>query len=266
VPTYLQQKWSHLSTPCRLPRATCDPTSQALQEAALPCSLPHSLPEALAQTVLEGHRGERVFEPWVVLRAERDVAHHGRSRQRSGGVARCGGRRHGGKVGLGLGGVGIADGVACRQDFQLAMTLIWKNVTHGPEMMVAPHRQARVRGEGVICRYLARLLHPVYDGEAADPVAVTEIDTWSDAAQGKNSEKDFLSHLKSLNSRLAPPRQWIVGEGVSLADVVNWALIKSSPFKKENSLLANVENWCRRCESLVEFKLASRVASQLKRR
>jgi hypothetical protein len=40
----------------------------------------------------------------------------------------------------GLGGVGIADGVACRQDFQLAMTLIWKNVTHGPEMMVAPHR------------------------------------------------------------------------------------------------------------------------------
>jgi len=159
---------------------------------------------------------------------------------------------------------GIARGVASRAAFDLAMTLVWKDVAHGSEMMVAPHRQAKIRGDSAICRYLARICQP-YDGEGCDAVRATEIDMWIDSAKC-SSEKEFAGLLKSLSSRLSSSRQWIVGGSISLADVINWALIRSSPFAKKHPLPPNVESWRKRCEDRPEFQLAARVASHTKKR
>lgn len=159
---------------------------------------------------------------------------------------------------------GIAGGVASRAAFDLAMTLVWKDVTRGTEMMVAPHRQAKIQGDAAICRYLARICQP-YDGEGCDAVRATEIDTWIDAANCSN-EKEFAGHVKSLSSRLSAPRQWIVGGAFSLADVINWALVRSSPFAKKNPLPPNVESWRKRCEDRPEFQLAARVAARTQKR
>jgi len=159
---------------------------------------------------------------------------------------------------------GIAKGVMSRAAHDLAMTLIWKDVAHGAEMMVAPQRQARIRGDAVICRYLARICQP-YDGEGCDALRATEIDTWADSAN-VSSEKEFASHLKSLSSRLSAPRQWIVGESPSLADIINWSAILTSPYAAKHPLPANVESWRKRCEDRPEFQLAARVASHAKKR
>jgi len=159
---------------------------------------------------------------------------------------------------------GIAKGASSRADYDLALTLIWKDVARGAEMMVAPHRQAKLVGDAAASRYLARICQP-YDGEGCDAVAATEIDTWADNANF-SSEKEFLAHVKSLSSRLSAPRQWIVGESPSLADVINWAAIRSSPFTTKHPLPANVESWRKRCEDRPEFQLAARVASHSKKR
>ena len=42
-------------------------------------------------------------------------------------------------------------------------------------------RQAKIRGDAAICRYLARICQP-YDAEGCDAVRATEIDAWTDAA------------------------------------------------------------------------------------
>jgi len=159
---------------------------------------------------------------------------------------------------------GIARGVASRAAYDLAMTLIWKDVAHGSEMMVAPHRQARIRGEAAICRYLARICQP-YDSEECDALRATEIDTWVDAAKS-TSEKEFCAHLKCLSSRLSGSRNWLVGESISLADVLNWAWLRSENYAKKPSLPTNVESWRKRCEDRPEFQLAARVASHSQKR
>jgi len=159
---------------------------------------------------------------------------------------------------------GIAAGVSSRAAFDLALTLIWKDVTRGSEMMVAPHRQAKIRGDAAICRYLARICQP-YDAEGCDAVRATEIDAWTDAANC-TSEKELAAHLKSLSSRLSGSRHWIVGDAPSLADVANWALVRSSPFLNKQPLPPNVESWRKRCQDRPEFQLAERVASRSKKR
>jgi len=159
---------------------------------------------------------------------------------------------------------GIASGVSSRAAFDLALTLIWKDVARGSEMMVAPHRQAKIRGDAAICRYLARICQP-YDAEGCDAVRATEIDAWTDAANC-TSEKELAAHLKSLSSRLSGSRHWIVGDALSLADVANWALVRSSPFLNKQPLPPNVESWRKRCQDRPEFQLAERVASRSKKR
>lgn len=159
---------------------------------------------------------------------------------------------------------GIAKGASSRASHDLAMTLIWKDVARGAEMMVAPHRQAKILGDAAVCRYLARICQP-YDGEGCDAIKATEIDTWADNANF-SSEKEFTGHLKSLSSRLSAPRQWIVGESPSLADIINWAAIRSCPFSTKQPLPSNVESWRKRCEDRPEFQHAARVASHSNKR
>jgi len=158
---------------------------------------------------------------------------------------------------------GIAKGASSRAAHDLAMTLIWKEVKHGAEMMVAPHRQAKIVGDAAVCRYLARICQ-AYDGEGCDAIKATEIDTWADNANF-TSEKEFTAHLRSLSSRLSAPRHWIVGDSTSLADVVNWAAIRSSPYSSKHPLPSNVESWRKRCEDRPEFQLAARVVSHSKK-
>ena len=126
-------------------------------------------------------------------------------------------------------------------------TCVYFAVKHGPTLMVNPRSQVTVEGEGTIARHLARLLHPSYDDE--DIVKATEIDQWVDTAsqysKGNNKEKNSV--LKNMNSKLGKS-EWLVGSGLSLADVMMWGVLVGT-----NGVPVNVQAWRERCSDRVEF-------------
>ena len=121
------------------------------------------------------------------------------------------------------------------------------SVGHGPTLMINPKSQVVLEGEGTIARHLARLLRPSY--EDGDVVMATEIDQWVDTAsqykKGNNKEKNSV--LKNMNSKLGKS-DWLVGEGLSLADVVMWGVLVGS-----NGVPGNVKSWLDRCSDRPEF-------------
>ncbi|XP_013407676.1 aminoacyl tRNA synthase complex-interacting multifunctional protein 2 [Lingula anatina] len=146
-----------------------------------------------------------------------------------------------------------------RRDYQLAITLIWKNVNHGPELMVNPHKQSPVQGEGNMARYLARLLSPGYD--SVDPITATEIDVFVDIATNQllhGNSKEKAAALRGLNSKLGSS-SWLVGSDLSLADIVVWSALQQTG--QAGGAPANVQKWIKACNNNFAFKLALSVMS-----
>lgn len=134
---------------------------------------------------------------------------------------------------------------------QLMITVIWKDVSNGPVMMVDPKNQTPIEGEASIARYLSRLLNPSYD--SSDPVTATVIDTWLDTAQqllnGNNKEKAAV--VRSLNSQLGK-NTWLVGTSLSLADIVMWSALHQS--QQASSAQGNVKKWLQACNNHPAFQ------------
>ncbi|KAJ8319330.1 hypothetical protein KUTeg_004421 [Tegillarca granosa] len=144
------------------------------------------------------------------------------------------------------------DGTKERGDNHLMITVIWKDVSNGPTLMVEPHRQTPIIGESNIARYLMRLLNPNYDTD--DIAKVTQIDEWLDTAniqvlQGNTKEKSAA--VRSLNSRLGR-NDWLVGSRLSLADIVMWSALNQS--NQVSDAPANVKKWLKLCSSNSAFK------------
>lgn len=128
-----------------------------------------------------------------------------------------------------------------RSDYQIILTLIWKKVPNGPELMVNPSKQSAIQGEVNIVRYIRRLLDST--AEAEDPATMATCDEVLDLVQlriidGNNKERD--SALRTLNSRLGRT-SWLVGDSVSSADIAAWSGINQC--KLSADLPGNVKKW-----------------------
>jgi len=143
--------------------------------------------------------------------------------------------------------------VSDRNKYQAAITLIWKDVKHGTNMMVSPRVQTLVEGESNVARYLARLLNPAYD--STDAVTATNIDQWLDQASQfvSGSNKERTAVLRSVNAQLGKA-QWLVGGQLSLADIVLWSAIQQTG--QADSVPGNVKKWIQTCNNTKLFKNA----------
>ncbi|XP_071501616.1 aminoacyl tRNA synthase complex-interacting multifunctional protein 2-like [Diadema antillarum] len=141
-----------------------------------------------------------------------------------------------------------------RGDNQLSLTLIWKNVTHGPEMKVKASSQTPIQGEVNILRYLSRLLTPTYD--AADITTVTSIDGFLDLTSStilKGSSKEKAAAVRTLNSTLGK-RTWLVGESPTIADIAVWSALHQTG--QNSGAPSNVQKWLKACAAQSQFRTA----------
>ena len=123
--------------------------------------------------------------------------------------------------------------------------------------MVSPGSQLAIQGEANVARYLARLLNPAYD--SADITTATEIDHYVDMttqlASGKDKEK--TSVIKTLNAKLGKSNTWLVGDNLSLADIVLWSAMHQG--NQVTTAAGNVKRWLDVCHQHVAFQSAMNV-------
>ena len=136
-----------------------------------------------------------------------------------------------------------------------SLKLTWEfalSVSHGPTLMVSPHKQAVIQGEACVARYLARLVTPSYEDNIS---SACEIDTWLDMScvfsQGNKKEKAAV--LKAMNSKLGQS-SWLVGNELSLADIVLWSTLHSH--QESSNAPANVKKWILNCNNHTAFQAA----------
>ncbi|XP_060074841.1 myb-like protein X isoform X2 [Ylistrum balloti] len=144
-----------------------------------------------------------------------------------------------------------------RGSHQVAITLIWKKVENGPNLIVSPHNQTTIQGEVNIARYIMRLINQNYDN--SDPVASTQIDEWLDSAQQQlhhGNVKQKAAAVKSLNARLGR-NDWLVGSEMSLADMVMWAALFQT--NQMSNAPNNVKKWLASCDKNSVYQFAKTV-------
>ncbi|XP_066129469.1 aminoacyl tRNA synthase complex-interacting multifunctional protein 2 isoform X3 [Saccopteryx bilineata] len=139
-----------------------------------------------------------------------------------------------------------------RHEYQLGFTLIWKNVPK-TQMKFSVQKMCPIEGEGNIARFLFSLF-----GQKHNAVNLTLIDRWVDTAmfqlkEGSNKEKAAV--FCSMNSALGKS-PWLVGNELTVADVVLWSVIQQMGGSSSVPVPANVQKWLRACENLAPFSTA----------
>ncbi|XP_066198419.1 aminoacyl tRNA synthase complex-interacting multifunctional protein 2 isoform X1 [Saccopteryx leptura] len=139
-----------------------------------------------------------------------------------------------------------------RHEYQLGFTLIWKNVPK-TQMKFSVQKMCPIEGEGNIARFLFSLF-----GQKHNAVNLTLIDRWVDTAmfqlkEGSNKEKAAV--FCSMNSALGKS-PWLVGNELTVADIVLWSVIQQMGGGSSVPMPANVQKWLRACENLAPFSNA----------
>lgn len=134
-----------------------------------------------------------------------------------------------------------------RQEYQLGITLIWKDVSK-PQMKFSVQNMCPIEGEGNIARFLFSLL-----GQRFNALTSTLIDSWIDVAvfqlmEGSNKEKSSV--LRLLNNALGKT-SWLVGNEFTVADIVTWCAVRE--MGKAIAVPDNVLKWMNACENLAPF-------------
>ncbi|XP_039216292.1 aminoacyl tRNA synthase complex-interacting multifunctional protein 2 isoform X2 [Crotalus tigris] len=137
-----------------------------------------------------------------------------------------------------------------RHEYQLGVTLIWKNVPK-PQMKFSVQTMCPIEGEGNIARFLFSLL-----GAKHNAVTATLIDSWVDTAlfqlQG-GSNKEKAAVLRGMDATLGKT-SWLVGNELTVADVVAWCALQQTGGTE--AVPAHVQKWLRSCENLAPFNAA----------
>ncbi|KAL7979231.1 hypothetical protein Chor_015255 [Crotalus horridus] len=137
-----------------------------------------------------------------------------------------------------------------RHEYQLGVTLIWKDVPK-PQMKFSVQTMCPIEGEGNIARFLFSLL-----GAKHNAVTATLIDSWVDTAlfqlQG-GSNKEKAAVLRGMDATLGKT-SWLVGNELTVADVVAWCALQQTGGTE--AVPAHVQKWLRSCENLAPFNAA----------
>ncbi|XP_005095845.1 aminoacyl tRNA synthase complex-interacting multifunctional protein 2 [Aplysia californica] len=153
-----------------------------------------------------------------------------------------------------LRGLLSSNGGLKRSDAQVAITLVWKKVVNGPQLMVDPTKQTTIMGEVNIARYITRLLQPAVDSE--DVVKATQVDELLDLAQLQlvsGNAKEKAAAVRTLNANLGK-QDWLTGASPSLADIVLWSVLQQTG--QASSPPANVKKWLALCQKHSLFQSA----------
>ncbi|XP_059156806.1 aminoacyl tRNA synthase complex-interacting multifunctional protein 2-like [Physella acuta] len=153
-----------------------------------------------------------------------------------------------------------SNGTIKRGDSQIAISLVWKKVSNGPELMVDPTRQTVIQGEANVARYLARLLYPDWDDTN---IFTTQVDDLLDTAQLQileGNSKEKAAAVRTLNSALGK-RDWLLGSEPSLADVFCWsALHQTSQVAGSPN---NVKKWLKQCQNHPSFECVAGLVAEV---
>jgi len=122
------------------------------------------------------------------------------------------------------------------------VSLIWK--TGQVELVASPVSGVQIKGEANVVRFLSRALEaagqcPWYEGLGAELSG--EVDAWLDRGHAHLVHGD-ASLLGTLDAHLAD-REWLVGGGLSPADLFLVSVLADSPSRRPK----NVEKWFQRC-------------------
>ena len=138
---------------------------------------------------------------------------------------------------------------------KLVLTLIWRGDPGEPSLQVSNH-QTPVYGDHNVARYLCRLhADTLYEGMGAE--RATEVDQWVNSFSTQllaGSSKERQNVIKTLNAHFGKNR-WLVGDQVSLADIVAFSLLTNQQVLSEVKLQKNVTEWIKRTSSEVPFSL-----------
>lgn len=152
--------------------------------------------------------------------------------------------------------VGCENGLSSadpRTSYDVALTLVWKQVDGDCEVMVSPLLQAAIVGEVNFIRYVGRLLNPSY--EALDAGSATEVDHWLSQAHhgilhGKNKEQQAV--LKALNTQLGKT-PYVQGSKPGLADIALWSALLQT--RLASGAPSNVKKWLKALSADPLFEL-----------
>lgn len=145
----------------------------------------------------------------------------------------------------------ISNGSMQRTNAQMAITLVWKKVDNGPQLVVDPTASMPVMGEVNIARYLTRLLQPGVDSD--DIVKATQVDELLDIAQLQvisGNVKERAAAVRSLNATLGK-QDWLTGTHPCVADVVLWSALHQTG--QTDSLPSNIKKWLKLCSQNALF-------------
>ena len=138
---------------------------------------------------------------------------------------------------------------------KLVLTLIWIGKPGESTLQVSNH-QTPVYCDHNIARYLCRLYaDSLYEGQGAE--LATEMDQWINALSMQllaGSSKERQSVIKTLNVHFGKSR-WLVGDQISLADIVAFSLLTNQQVLSEVKLQKNVTEWIKQTSSEAPFSL-----------
>lgn len=188
--------------------------------------------------------------PWSLWPLRRLLSRHGRV------LFGCHTHSSVASLPLHLAAVGCENGLSSadpRTSYDVALTLVWKQVDGDCEVMVSPLLQAAIVGEVNFIRYLGRLLNPSY--EALDAGSATEVDHWLSQVHhgilhGKNKEQQAV--LKALNTQLGKT-PYVQGSQPGLADIALWSALLR--MRLSSGAPSNVKKWLKALSADPLFEL-----------
>ncbi|KAI6652810.1 Aminoacyl tRNA synthase complex-interacting multifunctional protein 2-like [Oopsacas minuta] len=138
---------------------------------------------------------------------------------------------------------------------KLILTLIWKGEADKPTLQISAS-QTTIYCDHTIAKYLCRLYaEDLY--EESTPQIATEIDHWINSFSmqllaGSSKEKQNL--IKNLNAHFGKNR-WLVGDQMSLADIVAFSYLTNRNILEEIKLQKNVTEWIKQTSLELPFSL-----------
>ena len=137
----------------------------------------------------------------------------------------------------------------------IVLTLVWIGEKGLPTLKVTGP-QTPLYGDHTIAKYLCRLYAAdMYEGLSAE--LATEVDQWINSFFMQllsGSSKERQSVLKALNSHFGKSR-WLVGDKVSLADIVAFSYLTNREVLGEIKLQKNVTEWIK--QTRLEFPFST---------
>ena len=130
-------------------------------------------------------------------------------------------------------------------------------LTVGPdtELLVSPMKHIAIKGEVNVLRYLSRLGPPAFNYELnVDPATSARLDGVLDAcytlARCRTIKEQQLV-IRDLGGYLGKAQFMAGGNGISIADVAVWSVLRQIDAQLQRDMSSNMKQWLHHCSQLL---------------